>query len=131
MEPLTPEQLRELKEELQRREMQVREEIRQELINSDDENYTELAGRVHDSGEESVADLLADLNISRVDRQVRQLREIDRALQRVRTGTYGQCEMCGNEIGYARLRSYPTAVRCIECQTIFEQTYAHEETPRL
>lgn len=131
MNPLTPEQLQELKEELQRREAQVRGEIRLELLNSDEENYTELAGRVHDSGEASVADLLADLNISRIDRQVRHLREIAHAMQRMHMGTYGECEMCGNPIGYPRLRSYPTAVRCIECQTLVEQTYAHEQTPRL
>ena len=42
--------------------------------------------------------------------------EIDRALQRLREGTYGTCEDCGQRISTRRLNARPFAVLCIECK---------------
>ena len=44
----------------------------------------------------------------------RQLVEIDAALARIDDGTYGVCEVCGNEIDPERLEAVPTATLCIE-----------------
>ena len=110
---LTQAQLSELKQTLAHRRQALREDIRRELLASDEASYSDLAGRVHDSGEESVADLLADLNITKIDRQVQELRRVEAALRRMDTGTYGERDECGCEIGYERLRSYPTAGRCV------------------
>jgi RNA polymerase-binding transcription factor DksA len=43
--------------------------------------------------------------------------EVDAALARWGTGTYGLCEACGEEIGDARLEARPVARTCIECAT--------------
>ena len=43
----------------------------------------------------------------------RRLTMIDRALDRIRQETYGQCLSCGKQIPEARL---PYAVLCVECQ---------------
>jgi DnaK suppressor protein len=43
------------------------------------------------------------------------LAEIDAALTRVETGTYGTCEVCGRPIGEPRLEARPTARVCIRC----------------
>lgn len=131
MAGLTRTQLGELREALERRQVELRDDIRRELLSADEQNYTDLAGRVRDSAEDAVADLLADLNISLVERQVQELRRAEAALKRMRLGDYGQCSNCGNDIEYARLRSYPTAERCIECQDLHEHTFAHEGTPTL
>jgi YteA family regulatory protein len=45
-----------------------------------------------------------------------QLRQIDRALERMAQGTYGQCERCGKPIAEERLEVMPAAATCIECQ---------------
>ena len=51
-----------------------------------------------------------------VARQVRHhLEEVDAALSRVRQGTYGVCEVCGEPIGAERLAARPTARTCIRC----------------
>lgn len=47
----------------------------------------------------------------------RRLTMIDRALDRIRQGTYGQCLSCGKQIPEARLEALPYAVLCVECQT--------------
>jgi DnaK suppressor protein len=43
------------------------------------------------------------------------LLEIDAALTRLQTGTYGTCEDCGQAIGEGRLEARPVARTCIEC----------------
>ena len=40
--------------------------------------------------------------------------------QAIDEGTYGRCVECGDEIGAARLRALPFAVRCKECEEIRE-----------
>lgn len=43
------------------------------------------------------------------------VRKIDAALLRIRTGTYGICEQCGNPIGEKRLEAVPYTTLCIDC----------------
>ena len=43
------------------------------------------------------------------------LSEIDAALDRILLGTYGRCEVCGEDIPVARLEARPTARRCVRC----------------
>ncbi|MDD5329960.1 MAG: TraR/DksA family transcriptional regulator [Sulfuricella sp.] len=131
MAALTVEETAQLKQILEQRRQQLLEEIRDELANSGEQHYIDLAGRVTDPGDESVADMLADLDAAMVDRQVAEVREIEAASKRLDAGSYGVCVDCGGEIGLARLRAYPTAVRCIACQAMHEKTYAHEGNPTL
>ncbi|MDQ4070108.1 MAG: TraR/DksA C4-type zinc finger protein [Actinomycetota bacterium] len=42
---------------------------------------------------------------------------IDAALGRLRAGTYGICEACGNRIPEARLEVVPEATLCVGCKT--------------
>ena len=44
----------------------------------------------------------------------RDLDDIERALARMDDGTYGTCEVCGKEIGDARLEVMPSTSRCID-----------------
>lgn len=43
------------------------------------------------------------------------LAEVDRAVARVRDGTYGVCLRCGAAIAGARLDARPTAELCMDC----------------
>jgi RNA polymerase-binding transcription factor len=128
---LSAEQLAELKLRLEQRRAHLQDEIREELVRSDEEHYIDLAGKVHDVGEQSVADLLADFSIALIDRQVSELAEVEAALKRIAMGSYGECIECGGDIGYERLSAYPTAKRDIACQEVFEKTYAREGNPTL
>lgn len=126
---LTQEQINTLRKQLRNRHATLRAEISKELVRSDGEQYADLAGRVHDPGDESLADLLVDLSVARIDQQVREVSRIENALTNIATGTYGYCEECGGEIGFERLKAQPTATRCIDCQTRHEQNYAQERRP--
>jgi RNA polymerase-binding protein DksA len=128
---MTPEQTSQLTHALSARQTSLLEEVRDELERSGDQHFIDLAGRVTDSGDQAVADVLADLDAAIIDRQVKELRDIDAAQARMRAGSYGVCIDCGQDIGFERLRAYPTAKRCIQCQTKRETRFAHPGTPSL
>jgi DnaK suppressor protein len=47
---------------------------------------------------------------------VNALREIDTALEKLKEGTYGVCELCGKPVGLKRLKVVPSARLCIRCK---------------
>lgn len=108
----------------------LREEIRQALLRSDEERYIGIAEQARDAEDDSFADLIIDVNLAEVDRDLAELRDIDVALERLAEGTYGRCDMCAEAIDRARLEAQPTAVRCLICQTKFEQSHP-QSTPAL
>jgi len=55
------------------------------------------------------------------EHETAELGDIEAAMERMGAGTYGQCTDCGVSIPPARLNAYPTAKRCIDCQTETEQ----------
>lgn len=46
---------------------------------------------------------------------IEEIAQIDRALQRIQEGTYGQCIGCGKDIDEQRLSAIPYAEKCIGC----------------
>ncbi|HEV8343789.1 MAG TPA: RNA polymerase-binding protein DksA [Candidatus Binatia bacterium] len=62
------------------------------------------------------------------DRERKLLLKIQEALRRLEHGTYGVCEVCGDEISLARLRARPVTTLCIDCksnQEVEERKYKH------
>jgi RNA polymerase-binding transcription factor DksA len=128
---LTENQIREFKKKLEARFIELRDEIRLELLESDDQHYIDLAGLVHDIGEASVADLLVDLELASIDRHVREIREVDSALMRIASGTYDTCVYCKRTIDLDRLKANPAAKRCRPCQANYEHCYTGGKGPSL
>ncbi len=54
-------------------------------------------------------------------RAAAELKRIDAALKRIRSGTYGDCLECGEAIGSGRLSAQPTAALCLGCARAREQ----------
>ena len=105
------------------RSRQLREEIRQTLLKSDSEHYLQIANEVRDLEDESFADLIVDVSLAEIDRDLEELRAIDAALMRVVDGSYGLCEACERRIEQRRLDVAPQVKRCIDCQTLYERTH--------
>ena len=116
-------QLDSLQAAMRARQTQLREEIRQALIKSDSEHYLQIADSVRELEDESFADLIVDVGLAEIDRDLDELRAIDAALLRMAEGSYGVCEACDRPIDVKRLNLTPQALRCIDCQTIFERTH--------
>ena len=51
----------------------------------------------------------------------RTLRKVDLALAAIEEGSYGDCQSCGECIGFARLKAQPESLMCIECKGAVEQ----------
>ncbi|MBX9624214.1 MAG: TraR/DksA family transcriptional regulator [Gemmataceae bacterium] len=64
------------------------------------------------SGEE-IATQLAEL-------EAKELAQVERALRRLKQGTYGKCEACSAKIPVARLNALPYSTLCIACQREME-----------
>ena len=66
-----------------------------------------------DAAQDEISSQLAEV-------ESRELANIERALVRIKSGSYGECEVCGERIPLARLNALPYATSCIECQRAAE-----------
>lgn len=92
------------------------------------ERYTQVAGPVHDLGDESFAELATALSNASLGREAEALQDIEDALQRMRTNSYGYCIDCGQAIERKRLLAYPIAKRCLQCQRQRENKHSEKDT---
>lgn len=49
------------------------------------------------------------------------VQDINKALDRIKSGTYGICKYCKKEIGDKRLTARPTSTSCIDCKKLFTE----------
>jgi len=132
MSVLSPTQLDQLARKLKEDYQALVREVREELENSGNQHRIDLLNREPgDSGDESLANALADFNLALLDRHIDGMRDIEAALQRIRNGEFGVCIDCGDAVTFPRLMAYPTAKRCIVCQEQREKLYAQEGRPKM
>ncbi len=74
-----------------------------------------------DDGDWSVIDLSEDISLKQLTTHRENLLKIDEALRKLKEGTYGKCEDCGEEISEKRLKVIPFAIYCIDCKEKREQ----------
>lgn len=73
----------------------------------------DVADAAFDASGEELASTLAEL-------EAKELAQVERALRRLKTGTYGKCEVCAAKIPVARLNALPFSTFCIKCQRDME-----------
>jgi DnaK suppressor protein len=73
----------------------------------------DVADAAFDASGEELASTLAEL-------EAKELAQVERALRRLKTGTYGKCEVCSTKIPVARLNALPFSTVCIKCQRELE-----------
>lgn len=117
MEALTEDQLGQLRQALEQRLAQLEHQLSTELVTD---------GLPVQEVETSPADkatnrLLNDLAIEAKDHLAAQMAAVRKALAKFEDGSYGMCEQCGNDIGFARLLARPEAALCITCQSRMEK----------
>ena len=99
---------------------------------AESEHYVDVAGSVHSLSDESFAELSTALSNANLGREADALQEIEEALQRIGAHSYGDCVDCGQPIAPERLRTYPTAKRCLPCQQHKEDRHGGKDpTPSL
>jgi DnaK suppressor protein len=114
------------------------EKMREILIKRRDALRKALAGdlsmlrELQQSGDEMDAALDAaqdELTSRLAEVESRELSQIENALERIRAGQYGICEMTGKPIPVARLQALPYATLCIEAQREVERMRAEGLDP--
>jgi RNA polymerase-binding transcription factor DksA len=82
--------------------------------NSSDWDATTEADTTDDADEGDVADSMQEFENknSEVEQLEVQLKEVKEALEKIESGNYGKCEVCGEEIEEDRLVANPSAKTC-------------------
>jgi len=62
-----------------------------------------------------------DYTIRIRDRESRLIKKIRQSLKDIENGTYGICQMCGEDIAVKRLKARPVARHCIVCKSKMEE----------
>ncbi len=84
------------------------------LRNQGADSTGDAADVAFESGSDEMASQLAELDY-------REISQIERALNRLKQGTYGVCEGCSCKIPVGRLNALPYSTLCIECQREMER----------
>jgi DnaK suppressor protein len=66
-----------------------------------------------------------DMDMALSDREIVELGEVSRALQRLRAEAYGLCSHCGVDIPFGRLKVEPQTQRCVRCEAEHERSSVH------
>lgn len=114
---LTKKQLQELQELL----LEEKKRILGTLLKRQDASYSELNELSGDSAD------IASLEISQSSlhklgsREQKLLEKVEHALAKFEDGSYGICELTGEEIPYARLKARPVAQYTVEAKEMLER----------
>jgi len=62
-----------------------------------------------------------DMAAALAEMEHREIREVEEALERIKSGEYGKCRSCGKRISKARLEALPFATLCLKCKRAEEE----------
>ncbi|MBF8263022.1 MAG: dksA [Parachlamydiales bacterium] len=71
--------------------------------------------------DEGTDDFVKNINLEVSSKEMNVLRQIDRALEKIEDGTYGVCDLTGDEIPFKRLDAIPYATMTVKAQEQFEK----------
>lgn len=80
-----------------------------------------------DVGDDAYDGARTELTSKLASIESRELGMVERALQGMRDGHYGQCEVCQKSIPVARLQALPFAMFCVACQQKVEESGGLDE----
>lgn len=108
-------------DDLQKAQQTLKEEESTVLAELADLGFT-ADGKVDINLDEGFADAAQATServrvLSLADGLQQRLEDVQAALARIEKGTYGKCDMCGNDIGAERLEAIPAARLCITCKS--------------
>ena len=98
---------------------------REEII-GDVKQISESSQEVGQDGIQDIGDEAANVYNKQIlltlnENERMRLKEVDEALDRIWSKTYGTCEECGEPIGLKRLEVKPVAKYCVPCKTKLEK----------
>lgn len=116
-EKLDPKTLSRLKKLLLKEREQIVGEVKQTYASSQEMGQD----GIQDIGDEAANIYNKQILLSLNENERMRLQEVDEALDRMASGTYGICEECGEPISLKRLEIRPWAKYCVACLSKMEK----------
>jgi len=95
---------------------QVRNDIDHEVRGASDRDLA----HINDTSDMASDAAEGDLALRIAESETASAGEIERAIEKIDTGTYGICETCNKAINAERLQFLPYVNMCIKCQALAE-----------
>jgi DnaK suppressor protein len=116
---LTKDEIEKFKQRLEELRKQMMHLVRgaSETVKSADESK----GYSQHQADEGTDDFDRTITLEVTNKEVSILRQIERALEKISEGTYGICDITGEEISPARLEAIPYATMTVKAQEKFEK----------
>jgi len=115
--PLSSDELRSI---LLERRSGILKNFDSEIVTSREISSPPVSGDAADIAQDASEN---ELTIQLAEVESRELFQINMALDKINNGTFGLCEICGENISSARLKALPFAAKCIRCQEEEERRY--------
>ncbi|NGX38491.1 MAG: General stress protein 16O [Chlamydiae bacterium] len=110
-------------EDFKKRLLELREEMTKMVKETSEDVKTvgESKGYSQHQADEGTDDFDRTISLQLTDKEIRILRQIDRALEKIEEGTYGICDISEEEIPLKRLEAIPYATMTVASQEKFEK----------
>lgn len=109
-------------EEFKKKLEELRKQLSQTLRDvSEDVKSEEPKGYSQHQADEGTDDFGRTISIGLTSNEMDILRQVERALQKIEEGTYGICDLTGDEIPIKRLEAVPYATMTVQAQEKMEK----------
>jgi len=117
--PLTKDEITRFKKQLEGLKSQLTHTIKS--VSDDVKSAEEPKGYSQHQADEGTDDFDQKISIEVTSKEQEIVRQIDRALEKIDEGTYGICDVSGDEIPLKRLEAVPYANMTVQAQEKFEK----------
>jgi RNA polymerase-binding protein DksA len=93
--------------------------------NALNKDHTTATSMPSDMAELGTGNFDQELTLSLLGSENDVLGQIEAAIERIETGSYGRCQTCGLKIPESRLKAIPYAAMCIRCASKQENVADH------
>ena len=110
-------------EEFKRRLEELKKQMTQFVLGASEEvkSNDEMRGYSQHQADEGTDDFDRTINLNLTDQEMKVLKQIERALEKMDEGTYGVCDVSGDEIPLKRLEAVPYATMTVKAQEELEK----------
>ena len=97
------------------------ESVTKEQSVSSRESSGDLSGYAYHQADQASDTNLMEHTAMMLESEREKIRKLNDAMRRIKDGTFGICEMCGELISDQRLEILPYATLCIDCKELMEE----------
>lgn len=113
-EVLSVDDIKKIEEQLIKERIEILKEINKITNDSDNVKFPEYGNKLDENAQE-INEYTTNLATDKVLEST--LRDIEKALERIKDKSYGVCKYCKKPINPKRLMARPVASACVECKT--------------